>query len=230
MNISKYHQKLPREKLEKSDITNQFVGDISDVPLDPDPRSIWFAKTARDDYCKTNNFPPRKLQLPDRYCIWLKGYLDVTNQRLLDYTEGGTELAFEQVVRGSVKVDGKRLELVGAADIIQGETHPIIHEIKFIFSPSTEDIMQVALYGYLWACQNRQSEIPELRVFNVRTGEVIKVESTLEKMESLIRDIARWKYSAKSKLNDEDLIARCNDELKKMSGVMLYNSVDSEST
>ncbi|KAG8829532.1 hypothetical protein FRC17_006454 [Serendipita sp. 399] len=189
------------------------------VPSDPQSRTIWFAKRALTHHRERQNFLPRAYQMSKSRCNWLQGHLDVTNQRLREYIGGNIELSFERGVRGSVAVDGQTLALSGSIDILQEGNHPVIHEIKSVAALSIEHRVQVAIYGYLWARENR-TEIPVLSVFNVLTGESYKVESTVKEMESLIQYLAICKYGPRKKPSDEEFLAAC-DKIQKSIDVKI---------
>ncbi|KAG8831083.1 hypothetical protein FRC17_003714, partial [Serendipita sp. 399] len=189
------------------------------IPSDPRSRAIWFANTALIQHRDLQRYLPRAKQLPRSHCTWLQGCLDVTNQRLRESIGSNTELSFERDVRGSVTVDGQTLTLFGRIDILQEGNHPVIYEIKSVASLSIEHRVQVAIYGYLLACENR-AEIPELSALNPLTKESYETKSTVPEMESLIQYLATCKYGPRKKLSNEEFLAAC-DEIQRSVDVKI---------
>ncbi|KAG8783322.1 hypothetical protein FRC16_002443 [Serendipita sp. 398] len=202
--------------------------EVPAIPGTPKQRARWFATEAIKYDSERHNYMARKLQMDGNKCDWLRKVLPQTDVRLGKHI-GNTpsEFSFGRQVSTRVDVDGKVLSLGGPIDIVQQPLDgcpPILHEIKFDLKLPREAHLQVAIYGYVWAVTHGMSELPEMKVFNIRNGETWEVRSTIEAVKEIIQHLARKKYGYGNKMSDPEFLAECN-EIKGKADSLLGSSI-----
>lgn len=105
--------------------------------------------------------------------------------------------------------------LTGRADMIHSRRKGrdvAIWEVKFVTALSHEHVVQVVIYGYLWAMANQKQPFPRLVLYNVKNNEKWEVDTTLVCAKQVIEEVLRIKYTVnKQKCVNEFLKERADD-------------------
>jgi hypothetical protein len=92
------------------------------------------------------------------------------------------------------------------------ETDTTIWEIKCTSSLTMEHYLQVVIYAWLW--KMTQSEIAQkkqFKLFNIKTGQVLRLSATDEQLDFIVLSILKGKYQVPVPMTDEIFLAKMED-------------------
>jgi hypothetical protein len=94
------------------------------------------------------------------------------------------------------------------ADAVTTQT---LWELKCTSMLSFEHYLQTAIYAWLWRLTRPAAEQREVRLFNVKTGEVYRVEATTEQLTAVVAEALRDRYGEHADTPDEDFMRTCRE-------------------
>jgi hypothetical protein len=73
--------------------------------------------------------------------------------------------------------------------------------------------MQVVIYMWLWRIlyEPETQEKKEFKILNIRTGEQLRVNATLEDLTTIVVALLRNKYGKPVKPTDEEFVSNCRE-------------------
>jgi hypothetical protein len=116
----------------------------------------------------------------------------------------------------------KIIRFSGRADLITWKT---LWELKCTNSITVEHKLQTVMYAWLWSvvntprgsseCANKR----EVRIFNIKTGEVLRLNATFEELTVIVVEILRGnsKIEKSSPITNEDFFRECGDFIAALS-------------
>ena len=95
------------------------------------------------------------------------------------------------------------------------ETEQSIWELKCTSSITIEHKMQTVIYAWLYQMVYKKKKI--VRLFNIKTGELWKIDAEMEDLTTILVSLIRGKYHKKSKKNESEIIKECDDFIRNLS-------------
>jgi hypothetical protein len=99
----------------------------------------------------------------------------------------------------------KRFRFCARADLVSDTT---LWELKCTSKITFEHRMQVVIYTWLWRTLHPESP-RKTQIFNIRTGEKLRLESSDEDLTRIMVSLLRGKYEESVILNDEEFVNQC---------------------
>jgi len=99
----------------------------------------------------------------------------------------------------------KRFRFCARADFVSDTT---LWELKCTSKITFEHRMQVVVYAWLWCVLHPESP-RQVRVYNMRTGEKLRLEASYEDLTNIVVELLRGKYEEPVKLTDDEFIEQC---------------------
>jgi hypothetical protein len=97
--------------------------------------------------------------------------------------------------------ENKKFRFTARTDLI---TPTSVWEIKCTSKLSTDHLLQVAIYAWLWTIT--KDEKKDFKILNVKTGEVLRLDASREDLDYIIVSILQGKYLEHEPINDEEFI------------------------
>lgn len=114
--------------------------------------------------------------------------------------------------------EDKIFRFKGRVDLI---TKNIIWEIKCTSKLAIDHLLQVVIYAWLWKMRNGidliHSSNKEFKLFNVKTGELLRLNATLDQLHFIMVAILKGKYQKPVVKTDEELVQECQAYLSKIN-------------
>lgn len=100
----------------------------------------------------------------------------------------------------------------GRIDLI---TDTILWELKCTSEITTEHILQLIIYAWLYEMRPDYTEEKkkEYKLFNIKTGELIRIDATKEDLTEIIKILLKNRFQKESKKSDEEFIRICKEIL-----------------
>ncbi len=100
----------------------------------------------------------------------------------------------------------------GRIDLI---TDTILWELKCTSEITTEHILQLIIYAWLYEMRPDYTEEKkkEYKLFNIKTGELIRIDATKEDLTDIIKILLKNRFQKESKKSDEEFIRTCKEIL-----------------
>lgn len=88
-------------------------------------------------------------------------------------------------------------------------TEDSIWEIKCTSSIAVDHMLQVVIYAWLWN-MTVDNDVKTFKIFNIKTGEILKLEASMDELNTIMLALLRGKYEKAEKITDEEFIDNCN--------------------
>ncbi len=194
-------------------------------------RAVWLSKEAIRYDADASGFKSRWRQMMykrNRF-DWMVRYLAVSTQRLSEqfseYSRSGLakDLTMEVPLQQQLSMGDQTTTLTGRADMIHSRRKGqdvAIWEVKFVTALSHEHVIQVVIYGYLWAMANQKQPFPRLVLYNVKNNEKWEVDTTLVCAKQVIEEVLRIKYTVKKQKCAEEFLKGCADVQEEVAQLL----------
>jgi hypothetical protein len=96
--------------------------------------------------------------------------------------------------------------LLGRVDLI---TETIAWELKCTSEITIEHLVQVIIYAWLWKMRHSYTQEYEekvFKIFNIKTGEVFRLEASMDDLHTIITTLLKGKFQEPIKKTDEEFI------------------------
>ena len=90
-------------------------------------------------------------------------------------------------------------------------TETTVWELKCTSEITTEHLVQVIIYAWLWNMKNSDEEYePKVfKIFNIKTGEVLRLDATIEELNTVVITLLKGRFLEPTIKNDEEFINEC---------------------
>ena len=90
-------------------------------------------------------------------------------------------------------------------------TETTVWELKCTSEITTEHLVQVIIYAWLWNMKNSDEEFePKVfKIFNIKTGEVLRLDATIEELNTVVITLLKGRFLEPTIKNDEEFINEC---------------------
>lgn len=99
-------------------------------------------------------------------------------------------------------------------------TENTIWEIKCTSKLTIDHMLQVVIYAWIWRMRNGidlvHSPNKEFKLFNIKTGEVLRLDATIDELHTVMIAILKGKYQKPVVKTDEEFVADCKTYLDKI--------------
>lgn len=103
-----------------------------------------------------------------------------------------------------------KFRFTGRIDLLTDST---IWELKCTSQITIDHKMQVVIYMWLWRIlyESETQQKKEFKILNIRTGEQLRVDATIEDLTTVVVSLLRNKYGKPLKQTDEEFVANCRE-------------------
>jgi len=135
---------------------------------------------------------------------------------IIDYEMEVEIAAINAILRPFFLILDKIIRFSGRADLITWKT---LWELKCTNSITVEHKLQTIMYAWLWHVVNGFSNRREVRIFNIKTGEVLRLNATFEELTIIVVEILRGnsKIEKCASRTNEDFFMECSEFIKSLS-------------
>jgi hypothetical protein len=105
--------------------------------------------------------------------------------------------------------DSQQFRFTGRVDLI---TETIAWELKCTSEITTEHLVQVIIYAWLWRMRHSYTQEYEekvFKIFNIKTGEVFRLEASMDDLHTIITTLLKGKFQETIKKTDEEFVNDC---------------------
>jgi hypothetical protein len=93
-----------------------------------------------------------------------------------------------------------------------------IWELKFVKELTIDHQLQFVIYAWLWRCVHYGDETAppkDFKLFNVRTGEILRLDATMEELTEIMVLLIKGKYETAVPLTEDEFIGSLTNKSKK---------------
>ena len=165
----------------------------------------------------SNNYIQRFIERLDEYVGKECEIVPPLVEHLIIDREMDSEMAtINNILQNNMLVLPRKVRFSGRADLITNRT---LWELKCTGSLTIEHKLQTILYAWLWTivntpnidssttleCVNKR----EVRLFNIKTGEILRLNATFEELTIIVVELLRGKYERKLPKTNEEFLQDC---------------------
>lgn len=151
---------------------------------------------------------------------------DVLKDELSDYVpQAEVTIVNNDMINVNMKIDeilGQRMEKYDRrirfgvrVDLITRDT---LWELKCTTETVIEHYAQLVLYAWLWRLRYEESNDLEknkqFKLFNIKTGEIYRLEATTEELGNIVIELLKGKYTESVPKSDEEFLEKCCNEVE----------------
>ena len=128
----------------------------------------------------------------------------IFEQTIIHYTMEQEHLLIDKAIAEIYGQDAK-FRFSGRVDLITEKT---VWELKCTSQISIDHLLQVTIYAWIWRIiYNGQPESDkQFKILNIKTGEIKRLDATLEQLNQIMRKLLKGKYAKLERLSDDDFI------------------------
>ena len=87
-------------------------------------------------------------------------------------------------------------------------TENIVWELKCTKELSIENKLQLVIYAWLWRNRtNHTGDEKQFKLFNIRTGEMLRLEATNEELTVIVMELLKSKFKKTEPKTDDEFVA-----------------------
>ncbi|KAJ7501800.1 hypothetical protein B0H11DRAFT_1991182 [Mycena galericulata] len=196
----------------------------------PAPTALPFATLARkaiDAQAARSGLVQRKTALADQPLNWMEeDQLLGAVERLAAQFLLHENLSHEQPLSYRLDIEGHSVTISGCADVVSETSSGVaIWEIKLVATLLVQHVVQVLLYGFLYAAkQEGRTVLPRMVLFNVSDGQKLEVSGNLEleNVKAFVFDLIRALRTPQERRPCEgDFLCRCGKTRAEVEGILL---------
>ena len=99
---------------------------------------------------------------------------------------------------------------INISAVVDAVDEDCVYEFKCTDMLTLEHKLQLLIYSWLWEkCMMDLHGMRMFKIFNIRTGEVLKLNHTSPKINIIVNNLLKYKYGPKTNLNDDEFIKQC---------------------
>jgi hypothetical protein len=100
--------------------------------------------------------------------------------------------------------ENERFRFSARIDLATEET---VWELKCTSNISQDHLLQIVIYAWLW--RNMDSSGKEFRIFNIKTGEILRLDATIDMLNQIVISLLKGKYENYTPQPDEEFLKDC---------------------
>jgi hypothetical protein len=127
----------------------------------------------------------------------------VIEENIINYIDEEAHIAIDQILDQYFPEEKFRF----TARIDLG-TERTIWELKCTTTISQDHLLQTVIYAWIWRTVYPDSE-QEFRIFNIKTGVILLLDSSKEILDIIVLEILKGKYERYSQKEDSDFLSSC---------------------
>lgn len=132
---------------------------------------------------------------------------------IIEYKDDSMHKPIDDLLR-PIFGSGKQFRFYGRVDLITENT---VWELKCTSKISIEHLLQVVIYAWLWKMRGGidliQSNKKQFKIFNIKTGEILRLDATQEELNMIMIALLKGKYQDEIVKTDEEFIEECQTYL-----------------
>ena len=151
---------------------------------------------------------------------------DVLKDELSDYVpQAEVTIVNNDMINVNMKIDeilgqhmekyDRRIRFGVRVDLITRDT---LWELKCTTETVIEHYAQLVLYAWLWRLRYEESNDLEknkqFKLFNIKTGEIYRLEATTEELGNVVIELLKGKYTESVPKSDEEFLEKCCNEVE----------------
>ena len=151
-----------------------------------------------------------------------RGILPLVEYSIIDREMEAETATINTILQNNMLHLSKKVRFSARADLITWRT---LWELKCTSSITTEHKLQTILYAWLWyvvntpdihkkrtaSCANPR----EVRIFNIKTGEILRLNATFEELTMIVVELLRGKYESHRPKTNEEFLLDCEKFIAK---------------
>ncbi len=102
-----------------------------------------------------------------------------------------------------------KFRFTARADLV---TDTCVWELKCTNEISTDHLIQVVIYAWLWNMTNIQTKV--FKIFNIKTGEILVLNNDFDKINTIVAEIIKGKYFHFDEKDDNLFVQECKSIFK----------------
>ena len=99
-------------------------------------------------------------------------------------------------------------------------TKGVLWELKCTSEITAENMIQTIIYAWIMRTLDKNSS-REVKIFNIKTGQVFRLEATLDELTTIVVAILKGKYERKQSSTEEDFLTECKMFMNSCSGIKM---------
>jgi hypothetical protein len=104
--------------------------------------------------------------------------------------------------------DDVRYRFTGRVDLITDST---VWELKCTSKISTDHMLQLVIYAWLWQMQSPSRPPKNFKIYNIKTNELLSLNATPEHLNTIMLSLLKGKYQTQEVKTDEEFINDCKN-------------------
>jgi len=121
----------------------------------------------------------------------------------------------DEILQEHLEQYDRRIRFGVRVDLITRDT---LWELKCTTETVIEHYVQLVLYAWLWRLRYEDGDDDEknkqFRLFNIKTGEIYRLDATTEEMGNVVIEILKGKYIETLPKSDEEFLEKCMNEVE----------------
>ncbi|KAJ7185907.1 hypothetical protein C8R46DRAFT_388296 [Mycena filopes] len=153
-------------------------------------------RRAINDKAERLGLTQRQKALEPNTCTWLADHLERMVDRLVAQFRPEDEVRVEKPLeKYPLQVGAFLVNLGGFVDVLATTSAgATIWEVKLVSRLSLENVIQAAIYGFVYAMQVGRQDLPRVILFNIRDGEKLEIKGQMDDVRKLIVELLSKKY------------------------------------
>ena len=152
---------------------------------------------------------------------------EVLKEELSDYApQAEVAIVNNDMIKVNAKIDeilqehlpeyDRKIRFGVRVDLI---TQSTLWELKCTTETVIEHYVQLVLYAWLWRLRYEDGDDDEknkqFRLFNIKTGEIFRLDATTEEMGNVVIEILKGKYIETLPKSDDEFLEKCMNEVEQ---------------
>jgi hypothetical protein len=129
----------------------------------------------------------------------------IFEQTIIHYTMDDEHIPIDNAILGIYGQDAK-FRFSARVDLITENT---VWELKCTSQLSTDNLLQVVIYAWLWRTihQNNVELLNRnFKILNIKTGEILRLDASMEELNMIMRKLLKGKYSKMRVLSNDEFL------------------------
>lgn len=126
----------------------------------------------------------------------------IFEQTIIHYTMDDEHILIDNAILAIFGQEAK-FRFSARVDLITPNT---VWELKCTSQLSTDNLLQVVIYAWLWRTIHQNNVERIFKILNIKTGEILRLDASLEELDMIMGKLLKGKYSKICILNDGDFL------------------------